>query len=154
MQLAHQARTQASSRYPSYKRRLGTGCDSANFPSQTQYGKRRPTENGPFLKAWEQIAFSERKLKFQVVFSFIVLWSKELTRAPVVQKVESAIHRIKRYPRDSAIGFPNTYPLDSDLSARGGGYSHTLPILVCAAQRGRDFEAPDLEWGIHFRCVF
>ena len=26
-----------------------------------------------------------------------------------------------------------------------GGYSHTLPIRVCAAQRGRDFEAPDLE---------
>ena len=26
--------------------------------------------------------------------------------------------------------------------------SHTLPIRVCAAQRGRDFEAPDLEWGI------
>ena len=25
---------------------------------------------------------------------------------------------------------------------------------VCAAQRGRDFEAPDLEWGIHFRGVF
>ena len=23
----------------------------------------------------------------------------------------------------------------------GGGYSHTLPIRVCAAQRGRDFEA-------------
>ena len=32
--------------------------------------------------------------------------------------------------------------------------SHTLPIRVCAAQRGRDFEAPDLEWGIHFRGVF
>ena len=29
----------------------------------------------------------------------------------------------------------------------GGGYSHTLPIQVCAAQRGRDFEAPDLERG-------
>ena len=29
----------------------------------------------------------------------------------------------------------------------GGGYSHTLPIRVCAAQRGRDFEAPDLERG-------
>ena len=27
----------------------------------------------------------------------------------------------------------------------GGGYSHTLPIRLCAAQRGRDFEAPDLE---------
>ena len=39
------------------------------------------------------------------------------------------------------------------LSPRGG-YSHTLPIRVCAAQRGRDFEAPDLERGIHFRSVF
>ena len=35
-----------------------------------------------------------------------------------------------------------------------GGYSHTLPIRVCAAQRGRDFEGPDLERGIHFRGVF
>ena len=35
-----------------------------------------------------------------------------------------------------------------------GGYSHTLPIRVCAAQRGNDFEAPDLERGIHFRGVF
>ena len=33
-------------------------------------------------------------------------------------------------------------------------YSHTLPIWVCAAQRGRDFEAPDLERGIHFRGIF
>ena len=33
-------------------------------------------------------------------------------------------------------------------SPGGGGYSHTLPIRVCAAQRGRDFEAPDLERGI------
>ena len=29
-----------------------------------------------------------------------------------------------------------------------GGSSHTLPIRVCAAQRGRDFEAADLERGI------
>ena len=36
----------------------------------------------------------------------------------------------------------------------GGGYSHTLPIRVCAAQRGRDFEAPGLERGILFRRVF
>ena len=35
-----------------------------------------------------------------------------------------------------------------------GEHSHTLPIRVCAAQRGRDFEAPDLERGIHFRGVF
>ena len=37
---------------------------------------------------------------------------------------------------------------------RGGGYSHTVPIRVCAAQRGRDFEAPGLERGIHFRRGF
>ena len=40
------------------------------------------------------------------------------------------------------------------VESRGGGYSHTLPVRVCAAQRGRDFEAPDLERGIHFRGVF
>ena len=53
--------------------------------------------------------------------------------------------------------FPS-FPLQDldrrEWSNRGGGYSHTLPIQVCAAQRGRDFEAPDLERGIHFRGVF
>ena len=39
-------------------------------------------------------------------------------------------------------------------SRGGGGHTQTLPILVCAAQRGRDFEAPNLERGIHFRGVF
>ena len=50
-----------------------------------------------------------------------------------------------------------THVLNTDVTANpggGGGYSHTLPIQVCAAQRGRDFEAPDLERGIHFRGVF
>ena len=36
---------------------------------------------------------------------------------PVVQKVNSVIHRIKVCPVDKAIGFPNTYPVDSDLSS-------------------------------------
>ena len=44
--------------------------------------------------------------------------------------------------------------LSVEFARGGGGYSHTLPIWVCAPQRGRDFEAPDLEWGIHFRGVF
>ena len=35
---------------------------------------------------------------------------------PVVQKVDSTIHRINLYPMDSVIAFPNTYPLDNDLS--------------------------------------
>ena len=43
----------------------------------------------------------------------------------------------------------------SEISPPGGkGYSHPLSIQVCAAQQGCDFEAPDLEWGIHFRGVF
>ena len=36
-----------------------------------------------------------------------------------------------------------------------GGYSHTLPLRACAAQRGRDnFEAPDLEQGNPFQRRF
>ena len=41
-----------------------------------------------------------------------------------------------------------------EMACGPGGYSHTLPIRVCAAQRGRDFEAPDLERGTHFRGDF
>ena len=37
-------------------------------------------------------------------------------QAPVVQKVNSSIHRINHYPLDSAICFPNTYLMNSDLS--------------------------------------
>ena len=39
-----------------------------------------------------------------------------LELAPVVQKVDNAIHRINHYPLDIAIGFTITYPVDSDLS--------------------------------------
>lgn len=34
--------------------------------------------------------------------------------APVVPKVENAIHWINPYSVDNAIAFTNTYPLDSD----------------------------------------
>ena len=37
-------------------------------------------------------------------------------QAPVVQKVDNAIHRINHYPLDIAIGFAIFYPVDSDLS--------------------------------------
>ena len=46
------------------------------------------------------------------------------------------------------------FDIQTSQTPGGGGYSHTLPIRVCAAQRGRDFEAPDLERGIHFTGVF
>ena len=44
--------------------------------------------------------------------------------------------------------------LECSSPGGGGGYSPKLPIRVCAAQRGRDFEASDLERGIYFRGVF
>ena len=41
-----------------------------------------------------------------------------LTRPQLFKKVDKfiAIHRINLYPLDSAIDFPHTNPLDSDLS--------------------------------------
>ena len=51
----------------------------------------------------------------------LIAWQGEKSselQALVVQKEDNAIHRINLYPVDSAIiGFPNTYPLDSDLSS-------------------------------------
>ena len=43
-----------------------------------------------------------------------MLRTKDLV--PVVQKLVSAIHRIKIYLVVNAIGFPNTHLLDRDLS--------------------------------------
>ena len=36
--------------------------------------------------------------------------------AQVFQKVDNALHWMNLYPLYIAIGFPNTYPLDSDFS--------------------------------------
>ena len=43
---------------------------------------------------------------------------RDQSQASVVQRQDSAIHRINLYPVDSVICFPNTYRLDSDLSDR------------------------------------
>ena len=44
-------------------------------------------------------------------------WYKVIYLAPVVQRLDNAIHRINHYPVDSVVCFVNTYPLDSDLSS-------------------------------------
>ena len=36
----------------------------------------------------------------------------------VANKVNSVIHRIKIYPVDKAVGFPNTYPVDIENITR------------------------------------
>ena len=42
-------------------------------------------------------------------------WQHFVNQVQVVQKLDGAIHRINLCPLDNAIGFPNAYPLDSDL---------------------------------------
>ena len=43
-------------------------------------------------------------------------YSRSEFLAPVVQRLDNAIHRINHYPADSVVCFFDTYPLDSDLS--------------------------------------
>ena len=40
-----------------------------------------------------------------------------LDLAPVVQRMDNAIHRINHFLLDSVVCFDNMYPLDSDLSS-------------------------------------
>ena len=54
--------------------------------------------------------------------------------APVVGKVDNAIHRINRDPVDSAVCFVSTYPLDRDLNggSRYPAFEQLWPeVLVC-----------------------
>ena len=44
-------------------------------------------------------------------------WQQPLPLStPATQAMDSTIHWINHYRLDCAIGFPNTYPIDSDLS--------------------------------------
>ena len=40
--------------------------------------------------------------------------------------MHKAIHWLNHYPADSVIGFPNTYPLDSDLSGERSARDYIL----------------------------
>ena len=44
---------------------------------------------------------------------FLITWDQ----APAVEKADNFVHWINLYPVDNAIGFPDTYSLDSDLSS-------------------------------------
>ena len=59
---------------------------------------------------------SVRTIIFVVLTPVVQQTDNVIHQAPVVQKVDNAIHRINLYPLNGAIGFPNTHPLDSDLS--------------------------------------
>ena len=64
-----------------------------------------------WLAEYKQTARADKKTVFKLFFL------EFLTHlASVVLKLDSALHRINLYAVDSAISFPHTYPLDSDLS--------------------------------------
>ena len=46
----------------------------------------------------------------------VIIMVTFIHQAPVVQKLDTVIHRINLYPLDNAISFRNTYPLGSDFS--------------------------------------
>ena len=50
-------------------------------------------------------------------FIFLLKSRLAVNQAPVVQTLDSAIHRINHYPADKYYGNQLRYPLDSDLSA-------------------------------------
>ena len=56
--------------------------------------------------------------------------NKIYQQAPVVQEVDTTIHWVNVYPLNSAAGFPNTCPLDSDLSC---GYLYIGWITSCSS---------------------
>ena len=75
-------------------------------------------------------SFGAQKVKFQLLYLHVLHLNiacgmhhrvralyLEKHQAPVVQRLDSAVHRINHYPADSVVCFVNTYPLDSDLSS-------------------------------------
>ena len=45
----------------------------------------------------------------------VIIMVTFIHQTPVVQKLDTAMHRINLYPMDNAISFRNTYPLDRDF---------------------------------------
>ena len=75
---------------------------------------------------------------------FIARYTRVNSRlARVVQRMESAIHRINHYPADSVVCFVNTYPLDSDIQPLNNRGLIFSPDLWQSAQS---------DW-LHFKCL-
>ena len=109
---------------------LNTGINEGSA-RMVQFGEgNRLPPMWPRFKSWHQhhnyvgwvncflVLFLLWEVSLQVLwFSPLLLqhFQFQFDQAPVVQTLDSAIHQIKIYPLDNAIGFPNTYPQDSDL---------------------------------------
>ena len=62
-----------------------------------------------------RVAYTEVLIGFEYVGFHALKGQRSKHLAPVVQKMDNAIHRINHYPVDSVVCFVSTYPLDSDL---------------------------------------
>ena len=60
--------------------------------------------------------FAIRARSVSRVLNYKIL-QKETVLAPVVQTLDSALHRINHYPADKYLGNQSHYPLDRDLSS-------------------------------------
>ena len=88
-----------------FSRFWNPGCSEVDFFVQNLEG-----ENCLVVPPVSLIARAIHYLHVSKAIATIVL-------APVVRKVDNAIHRINHYPADSVVCFANSYSLDSDLSA-------------------------------------
>ena len=83
--------------------------------------RRKPLLGAPdfAIQPWKRIVKTSCPAHWIVIYlaRVVQMLDSAIHQAPVVQTLDSAIHRIKVYPVDNAIGFPSTYPLDSDLSS-------------------------------------
>ena len=86
------------------KARDWRGLRSRVLPALNLKKKRHCSQSN--FGAWRQ------QSNFQTLLISILI----IQLAPVVQKVNNAIHWINLYPLKSVMGFSNSYPLDSDLS--------------------------------------
>ena len=63
-----------------------------------------------------EASYTKPNARRMLDYHFTIYASYPILLVPVVQKVDNAIHRINpHYPLDSAIGFPNRYPVVSAI---------------------------------------
>lgn len=97
---------------------MGHGASECGNPKRViEPLRRRETHGGDMLIFNFCVRFSrESKLSRDLLKIYSHAYALSTNQGPVTQKVDSAIHRVNCYPLESAIGFPNTYPIDCNLS--------------------------------------
>ena len=99
---------------------LRSGANDASRATNKQYALQKSSysliqkiapqaKSGKHLQIWFFPQFGEKN-------GGVLSMRMQVILAPVVQRLDNAIHRINHYPADSMVCFVNIYPRDSDLS--------------------------------------